>query len=135
VATSNRQGEAYLGVLRQSISSLSLPGEGWDTFRFWEIMSCGACLISPRIAVDALRFINPPRDRHEYIGFDTDLELIDIVRYYDGRRDLLHEVSFAGQQWAMAHQTGVNRARSVLDYVDSVLKNDWDIAQAGEYGG
>ena len=115
VATSNRQGDCYLSVLKQSLSSLSLPGEGWDTFRFWEILSCGACLISPRQVLNELYIDPPPRDGEEYLGFDCDEELIDLIHYYRNERNALVAIAAAGQRWAMEHHRGLNRARSILN--------------------
>lgn len=114
LATNNRQGEQYLNVLQKSRCSLSLPGEGWDTFRFWEILSCGSCLISPRSVIENLAIDPPPRDGNEYLGFDTDDELVKIIQNCRNTPQRLVEIAMAGQQWAIAHHSSVNRAHKVL---------------------
>jgi len=114
VATSNRQGECYLNVLQHSLSSLSLPGEGWDTFRMWEILSCGACLISPRRIISDLSIDPPPREGKEYLGFHDDDELVELLKHYRNERNALATIAAAGQLWAVEHHRGVNRARKVL---------------------
>jgi len=39
--------EKYIDTLQRSKISINMYGGGADCIRFWEIMSCGACMISP----------------------------------------------------------------------------------------
>jgi Glycosyl transferases group 1 len=117
VATGKRQGEKYLEIIRQSSASLSLPGEGWDTFRFWEILSCGSCLFSPRRVLRELSIDPLPKDGEEYVGFDTDRELVDLICYYRSRRKELAIIAAKGQTWAMEHHKSSNRAEQILKTV------------------
>ena len=121
VATGNRQGEAYLNILRRSCASLSLPGQGWDTYRFWEILSCGSCLLSPRAVVRELPISPPPRDGCEYFGFDNDEELLELIFSHYDHRERLRYIATAGQNWAIRYHSDVNRAKQILDLVSSRL--------------
>lgn len=123
-ATGKRQGDKYLATLANSISSLSLPGEGWDTFRFWEILACGSCLISPRVVLSNLSIDPPPVDGIHYVGFDTDDELIDLLINFRRDRDKAVAIAINGQRWALRYHTGQNRAASILNVISGSAKEE-----------
>lgn len=116
-ATGSRQGEAYLEVLRRSRVSLSLPGQGWDTYRFWEILACGSCLLSPRSVLRNLTISPPPREGIDYLGFDSNDELLALIYDYYNRIDRLTEIAVSGQQWAINYHSDLNRAHHLLDLI------------------
>lgn len=58
----------YYRCLQQCRVVLSLKGDGWDTFRFWENAACNSIHISPRMPL----FIpNDFKDREHIIRFDN----------------------------------------------------------------
>lgn len=63
---------AYLAWLNKHRASISFPGAGFDTARFWEILASGSLLISKRISLD---LPVPLRDGVEYVGYDSLAEL------------------------------------------------------------
>ena len=42
----------YVDIVQKSKMSLSLPGAGFDTFRYWEIPYYGTCLVSPYLPIE-----------------------------------------------------------------------------------
>jgi hypothetical protein len=99
---------AYYQQVRDSRRCLSVPGAGFDTLRFWEILAQGALLVSKRIP---LEMPQPPVEGRHYLGFDTFDELRDLLRgsYRDPAR--ADAIRTEGHQFALrAHTT---RARAV----------------------
>lgn len=47
-----RRGERYLEELARCRIVISLPGSGWDCLRYWEATAVGACVVSPRAAIE-----------------------------------------------------------------------------------
>ena len=70
--------QAYLTWLNAHRASVSFPGAGFDTARFWEILASGALLLSKRISLD---LPVPLIDGVHYVGFDSLDELDQAVEF------------------------------------------------------
>ena len=103
---------AYHARLESSQLSLSMPGEGWDTGRFWEILGSGAGLVSPP---PTIRMPHPFSESEHFIGFEDFKSLRAALE--GARMDPSATVAMRrrARQHVLAHHTTKERARYVLD--------------------
>ena len=97
----------YYEQIRQSRACISVPGGGFDTFRFWEILGAGALLISKRIA---LRMPDPPVENKHYLAFDTPEELKACIKRLYGNTSEIDDIRRAGYEYARQYHTTRTRA-------------------------
>jgi hypothetical protein len=102
----------YMEVLARSRIGIAVRGAGWDTYRYWEVPSAGALLLSerpgipiPRNFVDGVEAVFAPPG-----------ELIATARRLLGSG--LDEIAARGRTALLERHTSVNRARTVLDHLD-----------------
>ncbi len=74
----HRHKNAYHDFLRESRASISFPGGGFDTARFWEIAAAGSLVISKAITLDMRHSLQPWE--HD-VPLDTLEELSDAIRF------------------------------------------------------
>ena len=114
----------YYEQIRDSRRCISVPGSGFDTLRFWEILAQGALLVTKRVAIEMPDTLV---EGAHYLGFDTFEELRDLLR--DSYRDPARAdaIRSAGHTFALrAHTTRARavymlstlRTRGLLDSVD-----------------
>lgn len=104
--------ESYLQQLNNSRASISIPGGGFDTLRFWEILGQGSLLISKRIAIE-MPF--PLKEGVHYVAFDTLDELEKILKWLYANPDDADKIRRSGHEFAMKHHTSDARAKYFLD--------------------
>jgi hypothetical protein len=104
--------DAYYRSLQQCRVVLSLPGAGWDTFRFWENAACNSVHAARRIPLfvpDAFR------DGLHLLEFDRIREMrykLDrMLAGADGGRSMIP----AGRHHLLNHHLTVHRARYFID--------------------
>ncbi len=92
VVTSGLDWKAYVDVILRSKISVALPGEGYDTYRYWEIPFNGGCMISPRLPID---IDNDFEDGLSALFFKDENEFIEkILRTLrDGSYDAIGKVA------------------------------------------
>ena len=109
--------DAYYKQIHQSRACISVPGGGFDTFRFWEILGAGALLISKRIAI---RMPDPPVENKHYLAFDTIEELDDCIRRLYEFPEKMDEIRWEGYQHAGKYHTTRSRAEYFLKTVTAL---------------
>lgn len=98
----------YYRALQECRVVLTLPGAGYDTFRYWEHAACRAGHVSLRMPL----FIPDDfRDGREILRFDTAAEAVVAVAAALDRADELAEAS---RERLLAHHTTERRAEEVL---------------------
>jgi hypothetical protein len=106
--------ERYAMKLRSSVLSLSIPGAGWDTGRFWEILGSGAILVSRQPAIQ----MPAPLVPHEHFLPYADLEdLARVISNARARPAQLDEIRRSARSHAAAHHTTRARARYIVDEI------------------
>ena len=70
--------KAYYQQLNNSFACISIPGGGFETFRYWEILASGSLLVSKR---NALQMPSELVEGEHYLGFDTIDELEKIIEF------------------------------------------------------
>ncbi|MEI7547130.1 MAG: glycosyltransferase [Actinomycetota bacterium] len=100
----DRRGEfahnsAYLAWLRANRASITFPGAGFDTARFWEILASGSLLISKRISLD---LPVPLHEGRHYVAFDSLRELDDAIRFAVSDSSEVDEIRRRGYELALA---------------------------------
>lgn len=112
----------YQGWLARSRMSVAMPGRGYDTARFWEILGAGAALMTwePDIVIP-----HPFVDGETCVSFASLREFDEKLVYYLDRPDDVARIAAAGHAHALAHHTTAARARSFIDIVQSTWDDDF----------
>ena len=105
----------YYHQIQQSRACISVPGGGFDTFRFWEVLGQGSLLISKRIAI---RMPNPPVEGTHYMAFDDIEELKALIEWLYNNPDNADQIRYDGWKYALKYHT--SRARA--EYFMEILK-------------
>lgn len=107
---------SYARLLRQSSLSLSVPGKGWDTARYWEILGSGAVLVSRPAAIQMPWPLVPGE---HFLSYGSLEELGDLLTR--ARRDpaAIEHVRRQAHEFVVAHHTTRARAAYVLDAISS----------------
>jgi hypothetical protein len=100
--------ERYYARIRDSRRCISIPGGGFDTLRFWEILGLGALLISKRVAIEMPQ---PLVEGAHYLAFDSFDELRAVIEKSYQRPDEADEIRTSGHAFALQFHT--TRARAI----------------------
>jgi glycosyl transferase family 1 len=101
----------YYQQIRDSRRSVSVPGAGFDTLRFWEILAQGALLVSKRIGIE---MPDPLLEGTHYLAFDTFAELRDVLQRSFADPASADRIRQSGHDFAMRFHTAQSRAMYVL---------------------
>jgi len=105
------QNKKYYDQLNNSHICISVPGGGFETFRYWEILASGALLISKRISLQAH---NSLTDGVHFLGFDTIDELDDVLNFALKNPGEIMKIRRAGYEFSLKHHRSYNRAKYFL---------------------
>ncbi|OGW53934.1 MAG: hypothetical protein A2Y81_00970 [Nitrospirae bacterium RBG_13_43_8] len=109
------QNRSYYEQIRNSRACISVPGGGFDTLRFWEILGMGSLLISKRIA---LQMPNALIEGQHYVVFDTKQELDSVIRWLYSRPDEADRIRRHGHEYVLTYHTSNARALYFLKKID-----------------
>jgi len=110
-ATHNKR---YYEQLNNSNMCISIPGGGFETFRYWEILASGALLISKR---STLQVPNELVDGVHYLGFDTMDDLDNILNFAQSNPIEVNKIRRSGYQFSLKHHRTFNRAEYFLSRI------------------
>lgn len=110
----HRHLQSYFRFLRSSRASISFPGGGFDTARFWEIAAAGSLVVSKTITLD---LPDPPRPWEHYVPFDTFDELTAAIRFVHNSPDRADQIRRAGNEHVLRHHSPDGRARYVVEQI------------------
>ena len=100
----------YVRMVQQSKLFISLPGIGFDTFRYWEIPYYGSVLVSPKLPIE---IENNFDDMNSGVFFDNFAEFqnktLKVLR-----SDSWEEISKNGHSFFLKHHNSVARAKKVI---------------------
>lgn len=108
----------YFNQINDSRASISIPGGGFDTLRFWEILAQGSLLISKRIP---LQMKNPLIEGKHYLAFDAFDELKKIIEWVYINPDKVDVIRKSGQKYALKHHTSKARAQYFLNEIKALM--------------
>lgn len=111
--------DAYAARLQAHLMGISLPGNGFDTVRYWELPAHGTLLLSERLPI---AIPNDFEDGKHAVFFDTVAELKEKVLYYLAHRDEAESIARAGHEHLKAYHTGSARARQCLGHIQAYLE-------------
>lgn len=112
----NQAKAAYNKCLMESLVGVAVRGNGWDTYRFWEIPYFGACLLSQRPGiVIPEEFI----DGREAVYYDTPVDFKEKLKDLLANPEKATEIGDAGHKACMARHLSIHRAQTVLDALTS----------------
>lgn len=101
----------YYKILARSKISISYPGLGWDTGRFWEILANKCLLFSPEIQI---KMPDPFIAFKHYIPYDEN-DLKDKVLHYLNHKDEMNEIASAGHNHLLKYHTTKSRAEYLVN--------------------
>ncbi len=109
------QNNAYQAQLNNSRATICLPGGGYDTLRFWEILGQGSLLISKRIAI---QMPSPLQEGVHYLAFDTIDEFENILDWIYENPDEVDHIRRQGHEFALKEHSSLARADYFLRTVE-----------------
>ncbi len=103
----------YYRALRQAKIGVSVRGGGFDTLRYWEIVACGALLVSeePDIVIPD----NFEQGRHAVFCRRDLGDLGELVRYYASHDEERQAIAAEGHAHLLKHHTSERRAEYFLE--------------------
>lgn len=111
------QNRSYYEQIRNSRACISLPGGGFDTLRFWEILGQGSLLISKRVAIE---LPYPLQECEHYMAFDTKEELESVLEWLYKKPEEADRIRRQGYDYAMKYHTSQARA----EYFVNIIRSD-----------
>ena len=118
-AASDASKRRYFKVLARSRISISFPGYGFDTGRFWEILASRSLLFSPRIQV---QMPHPFVELEHYVPFDSLEELRRRLLYYLENDEQREKIAMEGYKHLLRYHTSEQRARYLLEMTEQMLE-------------
>jgi hypothetical protein len=110
-ASGDERKDEYFRVLARSKMSVSYPGGGWDTGRFWEILGSRALLLSPPVNI-AMPYALV--DGEHFASYGSPDELVEKVRYYLRHDSVRRAIVRAATQHVHKWHSARARARYLL---------------------
>lgn len=104
--------DEYFKVLAKSKISISYPGEGFDTGRFWEILANKALLFSPPLQI---RMPHPFIEFKHFIPYNSMAQLKNRLLYYLNREEERKMIANEGYKHLLKYHTSKERAKYLLD--------------------
>lgn len=106
--------KAYYHQLNNSVACISIPGGGFETFRYWEILASGSLLVSKR---NALKMPNELVEGVHYLGFDTIDDLDETIQFIIENPSKIRKIRREGYDYSMNNHRSVNRAKYLISTV------------------
>ncbi len=110
--------DAYYRALQSCRVVLTLPGAGFDTFRYWENASCNAAHVASRMP---LLIPNDFRDGLEIIRFSEVEELAAAVEGIEAGSIDWRALAERSRRWLHANHTTERRAATTLDRLNTAF--------------
>lgn len=110
--------QEYYKVLARSKISVSCPGQGFDTGRFWEILANNALLFSPPLQI---KMPYPFVEYQHFISFRNTKQLKEGLRYYLNHAEEGQKIANNGYHHLLEHHTSKARAGYLLKESMKVL--------------
>jgi hypothetical protein len=104
----------YVDILNRSKIAISFHGNGYDTIRFWEILSSGAALLTPRIPL-----LIPALDEAGLVYYKEDFSDLGTLIRQLLDNDCWQAVGERGRQSYLVNHTPEIRARHLLEILES----------------
>lgn len=103
---------AYNRKLMESMVGIAVRGNGWDTYRYWEIPYFGACMLSQRPAI-----VIPGNfvDDQEAVYYDSISDFKSKLKLLLDHPDEAVKIAEAGRKAAMERHLSIHRAKTVLE--------------------
>jgi Glycosyl transferases group 1 len=105
---------AYYDILRSSLLSVAVRGDGVDTGRWWEILGAGALLVAESRTVE---MPHPFVPMEHYIPFSSAEDLADKLAWARRHSARIDHMRRLAREHCLAYHTTRERARYVLDTV------------------
>jgi len=106
--------DGYYRTLQSCRVVLTLPGAGYDTFRYWEHAACNAAHVAQRMPILIPKDF---RDGFEVARFTTVRELAHVVERILEREGEWQGYAARSRAWLRAHHTTEKRALQTLDRI------------------
>jgi hypothetical protein len=107
--------DEYIKIINQSKIGLSYFGNGYDTIRYWEIISCKTALLSPRVP----------------LPIENDLSDEEAVFFRDDMSDLEEKIDYLlwGDRWKAFSESGY---RAFITRHSNIKRTEYFLARIDE---
>ncbi len=106
--------DEYFRMLARSKISISHPGLGFDTGRFWEILASRSLLFSPSVQI---KMPHPFVEHTHFVPYSTLEELGERLTYFLSHDEERTKIAQRGYEHLVMHHTSEQRARYLLEIV------------------
>lgn len=103
--------DAYYRLMQRCRIVLSLPGAGFDTFRYWESAACNAVHLAKELPI---YIPDDFRSGIEIVRFSTKLELLYRIESVLHREEEFSAMAARMRERLIAHHTTLERARQTI---------------------
>ena len=114
VNTNGLSPDRYQEIMLRSKICVSLPGSGYDTFRYWEIPYYSRCLLSFKVPIS---IPNNFEDEYSALYFTDKYSLEDKILYAI-KKDNYEDIRKMGKQDFERNHTDIQRARNVINNME-----------------
>src|SRR4029079_4335604 len=111
-AAPSQDKSAYNKCLMSSLVGVAIRGNGWDTYRYWEIPYFGAMLFSERAWIV---IPNEFEDGKEAVYYDNASDFRTKLRNLLETPEKTLEIARAGHEASIKRHLSINRAKTVLE--------------------
>jgi hypothetical protein len=109
--------KTYNEILFDSQIGISIAGEGYDTYRYWEIPYFGAMLMAD---TPTIKINDNFTDMDNAVFFKNLNEFEEKFNYLKDNPAVVREISRRGYEHLMKFHTSVNRAEYIINEVDKI---------------
>lgn len=122
-------GEKYYETIAKSLTAVSVKGMVWDSWRFWEILQVGSCLITEDMT-NIVQFYPPFIHGKHYLTFrfvfdyehgsieHVAQQLKMLLDFATGNKNEIKQIGKCGHEFAMEYHSSINRAQQVLKILE-----------------
>lgn len=110
----NQEKALYNRALMRSLVGVAVRGNGWDTYRYWEIPYFGAVLLSQR---PGIVIPNDFIDGQEAVHYDSISDLKQKLKHLLENPQKAQEIAASGRKAAMERHLSINRAKAIMSAI------------------
>ena len=109
--------KTYREILLDSKIGISIAGEGYDTYRYYEIPYFGAMLMAD---TPTIKFENNFTDMVNAVFFKNLMEFNEKLDYLKKNPDVIEKITEAGRKFLMENHTSLHRAKYVISETEKL---------------
>ncbi|MFH1762414.1 MAG: glycosyltransferase [bacterium] len=110
--------DRYLEYMSKSLIGVSLPGAGFDTYRYWEIPAAKTLLLSLK---PSIYIRNNFQDNRSCVFFNDKSEILPVIKHLLQNRNKIEDITARGYEHLTKYHTDIQRANYILNIINDYL--------------